>query len=64
MKICVYVIPNEDKIRDRDLYMGTATNHLPCFQEFPDKYGLGYRFTNDDSQEAPLSLAKDGHLIV
>lgn len=64
MKNCVYVIPNEDKIRDSEFYMETAKSHLPCFQAFSDKYELGYQFADDDYQEAPLTLAKDGHLVV
>lgn len=64
MKNCVYVIPSEDKISDSEFYMETATNHLLCFQAFSDKYELGYHFSDGDYQEAPLNLAKDGHLVV
>lgn len=64
MKNCVYIIPDENKIDDSDFYMETAKNHLPCFQAFSDKYRLGYHFRNDEYQEAPLNLAKDGHLVI
>lgn len=63
MKNCVYVIPS-DKISDSEFYMETEMNHLPCFQAFSDKYELGYHFNDGDYQEAPLNLAKDGHLVV
>lgn len=64
MKNCVYIIPNEDKISDSEFYMEAATNHLPCFQAFSDKYGLGYHFGNGDYQEAPLTFDKEEHLVV
>ena len=39
-------------------------NHLKYIREFVDTYNLSYSFSDDDSNEAPALLAKDGHLVV
>ena len=39
-------------------------NHLKYIREFVDTYDLPYSFSDDDSNEAPALLAKDGHLVV
>ena len=39
-------------------------NHLKYIREFVDTYNLPYSFTDDDSNEAPALLAKDGYLVV
>lgn len=60
----VIIIPSEDKIEDNYFEKKIVMNHLEGFQEFSNKYNLGYQFSNDDYQEAPIKIAKDGHLIV
>lgn len=39
-------------------------NHIKYIKEFVDTYNLPYSFTDDDSNEAPTRLAKDGHLVI
>ena len=41
-----------------------AICHAQSFQDFSDKFKLGYNFSLDDYQDAPLELANQGHLIV
>lgn len=60
----VYIIPNENEILDGNFYREISSNHLIAFQEFSDKYGLGYQFDIGDSNEAPLMLADAGNLVV
>ena len=44
--------------------LNSGENHLKYIKEFIDTYNLPYRFTDDDSNEAPTRLAKDGHLVI
>lgn len=60
----VIIIPNENIIEDNYFEKVIVMNHLEGFQEFSNKYNLGYQFSNDDYQEAPIKIAKDGHLII
>ena len=60
----VIIIPNEDKIQDDYFQVDIDMNHLDGFQEFSDKYNLGYNFNLDEYQEAPLKFAKDGHFVI
>lgn len=60
----VIIIPNENIIEDNYFEKVIVMNHLEGFQEFSDKYNLGYQFSNGDYQEAPIKIAKDGHLII
>ena len=39
-------------------------NHLEAFQDFSDKYQLGFHFQPDEYQRAPILLANLGHLVV
>ena len=38
--------------------------YLKYIKEFVDTYNLPYSFSDDDSNIAPVLLAKDGHLVV
>lgn len=60
----VIIIPSEDKIEDNYFQADIDMNHLDGFQEFSNKYNLGYSFSLDDYQEAPIQIAKDGHFII
>lgn len=60
----VIIIPNENIIEDAYFEETIPSYHITGFQSFSDKYNLGYQFGNNDSQEAPIKLAKDGHLII
>lgn len=60
----VIIIPNENIIEDNYFEKVIVMNHLEGFQEFSNKYNLGYSFSLDEYQEAPIQIAKDGHLII
>ena len=60
----VIIIPSEDKIEDNYFKADIDMNHLDGFQEFSNKYNLGYSFSLDEYQEAPIQIAKDGHFVI
>ncbi len=60
----VIIIPNENIIEDDYFRVDIDMNHLSGFQEFIDKYNLGYQFSDGDYQGAPIQLAKDGHFVI
>ena len=60
----VIIIHNKNVLAIGKYEHEVINNHLDAFIDFSNKYNLGYHFTNDDSQFAPITLAKDGHLIV
>ena len=60
----VIIIPSEEKISDDYFEEYIDMNHLDGFQKFSDKYNLGFKFKDYDYQEAPIKIAKDGHLVV
>ena len=60
----VIIIPSEEKIEDDYFEEYIDMNHLEGFQKFSDKYNLGFKFVDYDYQEAPIRIAKDGHLVV
>ena len=43
----VIIIPNENIIEDNYFEKVIVMNHLEGFQEFSNKYNLGYQFSND-----------------
>ena len=59
----VVIIPDERQILadsfGRDVFYGE--DHIEVYQEFSDKYQLGYSFSKDDSQYASLEIARLGH---
>ena len=63
MRRKVVIIPDERQILadsfERDVYYGE--DHVEVYQEFSDKYRLGYSFLKDDSQHASLEIARLGH---
>lgn len=60
----VIIIPSEDKI-DKEYFEEAVTNdHVDAFNDFSKKFNLGYHFTYDDFQNAPVALAKEGHLVI
>lgn len=60
----VIIIPDEEKIIQDKYEQGIIKNNLEAFQDFSDKFKLGYNFSLGDYQDAPLELANQGHLIV
>lgn len=60
----VIIIPDEDKILQEKYEKPIIKSHLEAFQDFSDKFKLGYNFSLDDYQYAPLELANQGHLIL
>ena len=59
----VIVVPG-DSI-DCDYYdKKVVMNHLEAFQDFSDKFGLGYHFALSEYQKAPVLIANQGHLVV
>ncbi len=59
----VIIIPDEEQIKD-DLFEGIIVgneNHVDRYQDFSDKYHLGYNFSENDSYIAPLTMASLGH---
>lgn len=60
----LYIIPDENQILGECFFRKVSSNHLSGMQEFIEKYQLNYQFSNEDYQNAPCILAKDGHMIV
>ena len=59
----VIIVPDEEQIKD-DLFEGIIVgnkNHVDRYQEFSNKYNLGYDFSENDSYIAPLTMASLGH---
>lgn len=60
----VIIIPNENKILQSIYEKDIMQNHLEAFRDFSEKFKLGYHFKDEDYQEAPLQIAKEGHLSI
>lgn len=58
------IIPDENKIIGGVFERKVASNHLNEIQNFSDYYRLGYKFENNEYQDAPCFLALDGHLVI
>ncbi len=59
----VIIVPDEKQIKDDlfdDIIVGNE-NHVDRYQDFSDKYHLGYKFSENDSYIAPLTMASLGH---
>lgn len=59
----VIIVPDEEKIDDdlfEEIIVGNE-NHVDRYQDFSDKYHLGYNFSENDSYIAPLTMASLGH---
>ena len=59
----VIIVPDEEQIKD-DLFEGIivgSENHVDRYQEFSLKYHLSYKFSENDSYIAPLTMASLGH---
>ena len=59
----VIIVPDEEQIED-DLFEGIivdSENHVDRYQDFSNKYHLGYKFSKDDFLVAPLTMASLGH---
>ena len=59
----VIIVPDEKQIKD-DLFDAIIVgneNHVNRYQDFSDKYHLGYKFSENDSYIAPLTMASLGH---
>ncbi len=59
----LYIVPDENKFLVKVFHKKISNSHLMGIQEFSDCYKLGYHFKNEDYQEAPCLLAKDGFLV-
>ena len=63
MRVEVGIIPDERQILTdffgREIYYGE--DHADVYQEFSNKYHLGYSFSRNDSQYASLEIARIGH---
>ena len=59
----VVIIPDEEQILNDKFEFDVMDEkgHVMAYQEFSDKYKLGFRFSLDDSQQASLSIASIGH---
>ena len=59
----VVIIPDEAQIlSDKfEVEVMNEEEHVKSYQEFSDKYKLGFRFSLDDSQQASLAVASVGH---
>lgn len=60
----VIIIPDENKILQDYYEKSIVSSHLEAYQDFSDKFKLGYNFTPSDYQTAPITIAEDGHLSV
>lgn len=58
------IIPDENQVLGGVFETNIRSSHLTGIQEFCDKYKLGYKFRNEEYQDAPCRLALDGHLIL
>ena len=59
----VIIVPDEEQIKDdvfEKIIVGNE-NHVDRYQDFSDKYHLGYEFSDNDSYIAPLTMASIGH---
>ena len=59
----VIIVPDEEQIEEDlfdDIIVGNE-NHVDRYQDFSDKYHLGYKFSENDSYIAPLTMASIGH---
>lgn len=58
----VIIVPDEEKIDEvfDEIIVGNE-NHVNRYQDFSDKYHLGYKFSENDSYIAPLTMASLGH---
>jgi hypothetical protein len=59
----VVIIPDEEQILSDKFEFDVMDEkgHVKAYQEFSDKYKLGFSFSLDDSQQASLSIASIGH---
>ena len=59
----VAIIPDEEQILEnkfeQDILDGES--HVKAYQNFSDKYKLGFKFRDDESHGAGLSIAELGH---
>ena len=60
----VIIIPDEDKISDDYFEEEVINDHVDAFNDFSKTFNLGYNFTYDDFQNAPVAFAKEGHLVI
>ena len=60
----VIIIPDEGKIDDDYFEEAVTNDHVDAFNDFSKAFNLGYYFTYDDFQNAPVALAKEGHLVI
>lgn len=60
----VIIIPDDDKISDDYFEEEVIYDHVDAFNDFSKTFNLGYNFTYDDFQNAPVALAKEGHLVI
>ena len=58
----VIIIPDENQILKSYFEKNIVVNHLEAYQAFSDEFHLGYHFKLEDYQNAPINIAKDGHL--
>ena len=59
----VIIVPDEEQMEDNvfeKIIVGNE-NHVDRYQDFSDKYNLGYEFSDNDSYIAPLTMASIGH---
>ena len=59
----VIIVPDEEQMEDNvfeKIIVGNE-NHVDRYQDFSDKYHLGYEFSDNDSYIAPLTMASIGH---
>ena len=59
----VIIVPDEEQIKDdlfEEIIVGNE-NHVDRYQDFSNKYNLGYDFSENDSYIAPLTMASLGH---
>ena len=59
----VIIVPDEEQIEDEvfdEIIVGNE-NHVDRYQDFSDKYHLEYKFSENDSYIAPLTMASLGH---
>lgn len=66
MKGKVIIIPDEKQIDEEKFEMQITEDdgHFIGYQVFSDIHKLGYQFTENDQQIAPLEIASAGHLSI
>lgn len=62
----LWIVPNEEEIVQPLFFEEVLgeESHVKAIQDFSNQYNLGFTFTPNDSQQAPIEIAGRGHLVI